>query len=718
LAAPYTVVALLSSIAAVPVLHLWRADLRVPFEYDGDSLLFSMIVKSLVDHGWFLTNPNLGAPQGLLMHDYPVSAHDTLHLLVIRGLSLFSHDWALLFNGYYLLGFPLIACSALFALRALGLRTGPAIAASVLYAFLPSRLLKMQGHLFLDTFFQVPLAVLLMFRVCESSPPLAPVRAASASRFRWRIAVADRRSRVALVLALVVSCSSLYYAFFAICLLVAAGVWASFEHRSARNAVSAAVLVAVIGAGLALQALPTWLHQARHGANVEVAGRPSWDAEMYALKVTQLVLPVTGHRVPSLARFKQAYDKAAPLLGESWCTSLGIVGTVGFLVSLLAAFSSREPMPGRPLRAAGVLVVVAVLIGTIAGFGSLIALFVTPQIRTYARLNVFISFLSLFVVVALLDRLWRARPRGAAIVAAAVLLVGLFDQATVRAVPDYAAVKRVYASDRELVRRMENALPAGAGVFELPFSTFPEPPGANRMSGYAPIRPYLHSRTLRWSYPAMRGRSGDAWARDVSRRAPDRMLEALSDAGFGGVLVNRDGYADEGKALEADLRRLLGTPPETSADGHLMFFALGQPRGAAADTSPEAQRRRYLAQHPIGLAWGRGFYDLETEPSRTFRWSQPESELRIENDTTMTRRLSVVMTLGAARPPATLEVTGELLFGTFRPLEDAVHLNRTLEVPPGTHRIRFRCDGPPAIAPNDPRTMIWFVENFAFNELP
>ena len=53
----------------------------------------------------------------------------------------------------------------------------------------------------------------------------------------------------------------------------------------------------------------------------------------------------------------------------------------------------------------------ALLYGTVGGFGTIFALFVSPQLRSLNRISVFIAFLSLAAVAACLDRWWR--PPGA-----------------------------------------------------------------------------------------------------------------------------------------------------------------------------------------------------------------------------------------------------------------------------------------------------------------
>jgi len=72
------------------VLRLWRADLRVPFAYEEDCLPILTWTKTMLDHGWWLTNPNLGAPGRLEMYDYPTNCN--LHFLVLKALCLFTTD--------------------------------------------------------------------------------------------------------------------------------------------------------------------------------------------------------------------------------------------------------------------------------------------------------------------------------------------------------------------------------------------------------------------------------------------------------------------------------------------------------------------------------------------------------------------------------------------------------------------------------------------------
>ncbi len=709
----YGLAAAISILAAVFLLELRTADLRVPFYYGGDALEYGFAFKSVVDHGWYWTNPSVGAPGGFELYDFPFLAHDSFHLLLVKVMSLFSGDWALLFNLYFLLGFPLITLSAMAVFRHFRVGNGPAIVGSVLYSFLPSRLIKGQGHVFLDVFYEVPLAILVLLWACGDDPPLTRDRAGR----RWPVLEISRgRSLAALLICALNASTSLYYSFFAACLLVAGGIWASVERRSLRNAVSGVALAGAMVIGLGANGLPTVIYHLRHGPNAKVAVRSSGEAEIYGMKIVQLLLPVDAHRLLPLRQIKDRYNSKAPLVGENGATSLGLVGDVGFLVLLGTVLTGRRPQrtPDELLRPLSVLNAIAVLLATIGGFGSLFAVLISPQIRAYCRMNVLIGFFALFAVVILLERLQRRLPRVGGLALAVVLAVGLLDQATPAAIRPYAATKKEYASDADLVHRIEATVPQGTAIFELPYVGFPEVPGVYYMSSYEPFRPYLHSRALRWSFPAMHGRPGEAFARDVPQREPSKMVETLAAVGFGGILINRHGYLDSGAAIEADFRKVLGAEPLTSESG-LVFFSLADyGRRAHAELSPAELERKL---NPIAFTFDGGFSVEERDGNRIFRWSDAAGEIQVANETAMRRRVSVKMTLSAARPPARLEVSGDLL-STSIDLTGPVAFDREIEIPTGNHAIRFACDGKPADAPLDPRTLIWQVANFTFEELP
>ena len=713
----YASAAVAAVVLGVLALRLWRADLRVPFQYHGDVLAFALWVKSVVDNGWYLNTPQVGAPGVLTMHDFPIA--ETFHLLVFKVMSWFSGDWALLFNLYFLLGFPLITLSALAVFRHFGVRFRPALAGSLLFAFLPSRLIKGETHYFLDIFYQVPLAILVLLWVCGDEPPL--VRDGGSSPW-FGLEFRRGRTRAAVLICALTSATGVYYAFFAGVLLVLGGAWASLERRTARNLLSGVLLSTVIVAGLALQSLPIVAYHRKHGPNPEVSTREHVESEIYALRIAQLLLPVAGHRVPVLQRLKDDYDRSAPFRGESSSTSLGIVASAGFLclLALVLLRARRDPVGSDVLRRLAVLNFLAVLVATTGGFGSLFALLVTPQIRGYSRMHVFIAFFSLFAVVLLVDELASRRRLLGWLLPLALVLLGLFDQVTPLAVRPYQHVKEEYERDAAFVRRIEGTVPAGSMIFELPYMPFPEagPQPGQRRADYDVLRPSFHSRTLRWSYPTMLGRWEDAWVKDTAAQPPDKLIARLADAGFGGIFIDRLVYADNGAAIEAALTKELGAAPFLTPERSLLFFDLSAyaKRAHAEVTAAELERRRDLALHPVLVRWLGGCYRPEHGPDGAFRWCAEDASLAIGNDARVAQSVVVHFKAFAAIPPATLTIASDLAPETLRLEGSGASFTRTLSIAPGRHVFGFHCDGAPDRPFSDARKLVWRAQGFGLDE--
>jgi phosphoglycerol transferase len=406
-------------------------------------------------------------------------------------------------------------------------------------------------------------------------------------------------------------------------------------------------------------------------------------------------------------------------------TALGVAGSVGFLALLaLALLPIRRAHPREELsRALVVLNLLALLVATTGGFGSMFALLVTPQIRGYTRMQAFVGFFALFAAVLLLERVSRRAGRFtwlAPLLPLVVIVLGLLDQVTPPAVRPYAAYATQYGSDRAFVRRIEAAVPASAMIFELPYQPFPEASAgtSGRQIRYEPLRHYLHSSSLRWSYPAMRSRTPDVFARTVSAQPPAELVQTLSDAGFDGIVIDQRGYGDDGAGIEADLSRELGAEPAIR-DDHQVFFDLTafNQRARAGLTPEERERRRDLAVHPLYLRWTGGFYGAEHGPQGSFRWCSGSGQIEIDNESQLTRPATIAMIVSAPQSPTTLYIRGDLLSETIEIDARGSRLSRTLQISPGRHVLRLHATGPVVEVPGDPRRFAWRTDDATLDEL-
>lgn len=572
---------LLALLAAAVVLQLWNnASLRYPLGYGGDGLWTQQVVKGIVDHGWFFTNPDVGAPFGQQLYDFTGAFADTLHLVVIKAMSLFSQDPVRLVNAYFLLGFFLCAVSACLVLRRLGVSRPAAVVVAVLFALLPAHVGGGVGRLMLGAFWSVPLTALLVMRVFGGEPLFARRTGETAGNriTRW----GSRRTLATVAMCALIAGSGLYYALFTVMLLALAGLAVFLVRRDMRSLLGGGLAALIVLALFVAEVSPSILYAHEHGANPELSERPESDSSVYATSLSLLVLPVVEHRwepARDLAS-RLAQAKVPAGVNESAFSALGLVASLGFLGLLLVAVT-----PGARGRAragpAAATVLTAFLMGTVGGIGLMVALLYTPDLRAWGRISPLIGFLGLFGVALAYDALRRraASPRGRWAVATllpVVLVLGVADQTTQNMVPPYDDNRNEYTSDARFVRDIEAVLPPRAGVLQLPPAPFPEGGAIEQMSDYGLMRGPLHSQSLRFSYGSTKGRPEGEWVKRLSHLPLERTLPFYVATGFRGIWVDRRGYADQGALIDRGLRRLQTAPinPMVSSDNQLWFYSL------------------------------------------------------------------------------------------------------------------------------------------------
>ena len=85
------------------------------------------------------------------------------------------------------------------------------------------------------------------------------------------------------------------------------------------------------------------------------------------------------------------------------------------------------------------------------------------------------------------------------------------------------------------------------------------------MQDYEHFRPFLWTRTLRFSYGTDKGREREGWQRHVwERLMPKEMVAYLEGHGFDAIMINRRGFADNARSLESGLqsRSAYRSPPQ------------------------------------------------------------------------------------------------------------------------------------------------------------
>ena len=371
----------LVGVFAVLILRMWRWRPGVPSSYIGDALQAMATIKNVSITGWYTSSEFLGAPYGQDLHDYP-AVGDFLHLLIVRSLTMVTDSPALILNLFYLASFFSVFTGAYIASRLLGLSRTSTVAVSLLYTFLPYHMTPGAAHLFLASYGAVPLWTALVVRqmgdrpLVARPPPLHP---------RGWIAWYREPSHLgAVVVVLLGATTGLYYAVFMMLAVTVAVVVGQLVHRQQARTMATLFLGGIGATMLAVQFVPTVLFHSQYGSNAEILNRGLRNIEFYSLKLSDLLLPIQGHRLPFLANLSEKATEVV-LLGEQ-NVALGLVGAAGLVAMLIGA--ARLLMLGRPGGRAGALAVLTgwmLLVASVGGVATIGGVFGFTYLRAWSR---------------------------------------------------------------------------------------------------------------------------------------------------------------------------------------------------------------------------------------------------------------------------------------------------------------------------------------------
>lgn len=571
---------ILSVLIAGMVLGPGAWQLQYPYSYSGDGLSHGLLIKTVVDSGWYLNLSGVGAPYSSSFLSYPID--EGFHVVLIRILGWMTSSYAATFNLFYLLGFALTAGASYFVMRSFRVNEALAVSGAIVYSIIPFHFLRLE-HLFLASFVAIPLAAGLAYHAWLAANEPHPI-------------VQQRGRKLALYFsAVVVGSAGVYYAAFACMLLSVSAGSAWMARRTIRAVRPACGWIAVILATVLLNLAPHMMHSLKSGnSSAAVTTRSAAESELYSLRPMLLLLPTPTHRSKLLADIGDRYTKTMLLVNENRTAALGTLGSIGFLAAFLIAWrrlmsNSAEKNDFRSAKLwLATQSLATLMIGTFGGFGALFAFFVTPALRGYNRISVVISFLAITIFFLLLQQLIErrvsARRSAIAMVIAAMATCAfaVWDQtsnASKLAIDQTAAV---WQSDKKFVQSIEARNKADSSFLVWPFLGFPERPPLHEEGYNGMLRLPLQAASSRWSYGAMAGSTADQWLTALTQLPLPVVVPIAAKSGFAGIVVVRRALKDGGREVDSVLTAMLGSP-SVSDDGSFASYRL-----TATGTTPLA----------------------------------------------------------------------------------------------------------------------------------
>ena len=377
----------------------------------------------------------------------------------------------------------------------------------------------------------------------------------------WR-----RRYSFSLLAAFLIGMQNPYYTNMFLQLAIL-GAFYQYFRQGWRPIQQAAGIVAAAACGFFLMNLDTFIYRLEQGANPGAMVREYRWLELSALKFVDLFIPPQNHNLlgwigsayygPAGREFDPAIAKMVSFPGEVPASCyLGILGIACLI--WLAVISVRRLVAetGRPLPLAAWQVLWILAYAAVGGLNCLAGLLGATLFRSSNRYCIFILPILLLFAIKRLSRKSMESGIEAGTIGLCILLA-LWDQmptmAQTRA--NLTELSHMVDSDRQFTKEIEENLPKGAMVFQLPIIDYPESPSFG-VSSSEQFRPYLHSKDLRFSFGAVKGRPWLAWQRELGEMSFPDSIRRMESLGFAAVYVNRRGFQDRGESILNSFKEL------------------------------------------------------------------------------------------------------------------------------------------------------------------
>jgi phosphoglycerol transferase len=691
-------------IALIVGLRLWETNLNVPLIYSGDGILFSTVTKA-VGEGSLLYFKNLGAPYQLDFVDFAFAQFSDFTLLKL--IQQFGMTGPMAINLYWMFCVLVSGILASWSFFRLGLSAGLSSFLGFIFAITPWTFFRHIGHLLYHLSY-IPLTCLVILFIALG-------RGREFSR---------RELGFYFLSFVLMGINNTYYAFFACTLFVFAFLYRWVESRKIEWKLSLISIGSVL-LGTAIGVLPGLIYWARNGKGFALNFKFPAEADIYGMKIRHFLQPIPNHPFSLLRRVDELFTSAQfPLENENLSVRLGLIGSFGLIILMLTSLRLFKPSEESKksfnfLASASIFIF---LVASIGGLGSFFNTLISPQIRCYNRMGVFICFFSLVAV-----GMWWAHSQNRLILklkqgkqififVGAIGIFAVFDQIPTYLFRNgYALAQSQFQEEKAFVQQIEQRHTGPDMIFQLPFTEyFGDGQDLNKMQGYDNGRLYLHSIKTHWTWGSVSARDG-GWWKKASQLPAAEMIHVALLAGFTGISVDSFAYKDN-KLLEG-LEKNLGSQAVWSSQRRYAFLDLTSllEQQKTFLSSPEAELERVALLSPLEPIYQAGVYQEErSDDGKSFRWCKKTCEIWIKNSLSVPRKIQISLLVNSLQPQA----VSAMVDGRRVPVNSEEVTQLEAELDPMTYKkISLESTGPRIVAPSDPRKLYFRVQSFELKEV-
>lgn len=539
-------------------LKLYNYKLGLPIlDERGDLAIMYMISGEIYHEGWFpVITDRLGYPFNSYFGTFLPFIFINTEVLLMKIISLFGFNSFIdIFNIAYILIYPISAIISFYVMRNLKISAFVSMIGALSFAFLPF-IFQRIPHYYLAAIYFIPLTILLCIWLYEDD-----------NIFKLNKTFFKNKKNVfsILFIILIANNGSSYYQFLSCFFICIVALCKFLNYKKLNKIYSSIIALILLIFFYGINYLPLLIYKKNNFINVDIP-RNFVESEIYSTKISHLLL--------NTKLFPEYYSQAM-LVNENRTAYLGIIGVIGFLILIIYMFINSNKYVSR-ISLLSKLNIAAVLFTTMGGFSSLFSFFITPMLRSYNRISVYIAFISILAFCLIVDKYFIKRNLVFYISFIILLLFSLYDQ-----IPNIdfnnKEKSKLFVMDKDFIKNIEMSIPEGSAVYQYPSHPM--------IDAYAPINGvvhyqeligYLFSDKLKWSAKGDYGREENKWYDEVSKLDPLDFLNEISYAGFNGLYIDKRLFEDQDyiNNFQREVEAILNIKPIIHDNDNIFFYSL------------------------------------------------------------------------------------------------------------------------------------------------
>ena len=539
-------------------LKLYNYKLGLPIlDERGDLAIMYMISGEIYHEGWFpVITDRLGYPFNSYFGTFLPFIFINTEVLLMKIISLFGFNSFIdIFNIAYILIYPISAIISFYVMRNLKISAFVSMIGALSFAFLPF-IFQRIPHYYLAAIYFIPLTILLCIWLYEDD-----------NIFKLNKTFFKNKKNVfsILFIILIANNGSSYYQFLSCFFICIVALCKFLNYKKLNKIYSSIIALILLIFFYGINYLPLLIYKKNNFINVDIP-RNFVGSEIYSTKISHLLL--------NTKLFPEYYSQAM-LVNENRTAYLGIIGVIGFLILIIYMFINSNKYVSR-ISLLSKLNIAAVLFTTMGGFSSLFSFFITPMLRSYNRISVYIAFISILAFCLIVDKYFIKRNLVFYISFIILLLFSLYDQ-----IPNIdfnnKEKSKLFVMDKDFIKNIEMSIPEGSAVYQYPSHPM--------IDAYAPINGvvhyqeligYLFSDKLKWSAKGDYGREENKWYDEVSKLDPLDFLNEISYAGFNGLYIDKRLFEDQDyiNNFQREVEAILNIKPIIHDNDNIFFYSL------------------------------------------------------------------------------------------------------------------------------------------------